>query len=129
MRTVLALFLAFLVGAQGYAQGYNPGYGTSVAMIFHAVKGRFPPEGKLTPPAYPGDVRRAAISGEVSFKITVQENGDVTDVIVKGSQKEFRRAAEEALASWKFLPRREGVSESPRPLVLAGKIRFSIIEE
>ena len=127
MRTFLTLFFALLLGGFGYAQGYNPGYATSVTMVFHVVEGQFPREDRVSPPAYPPELRRASISGEVSFRLTVRTNGDVTDVIVEGSQPEFRRAAEEALASWRFLPRAEGAS--PDPLILTGKIRFSIVDE
>ena len=98
-------------------------------MTFHAVDAQFPRESNVRPPAYPPELRHAGISGEASFRFSVLDSGAVADVAVEGSHVEFRKAAEEAVASWAFLPRAEGDSDSPRPLVLYGKIRFSIVDE
>ena len=113
-----------------HAQGYNPEYGASVTITYRAPKGRVPAEVKITPPAYPFEMHRAGLSGEISFEITVQDDGTVTGgLVTEASQPAFRQSVEEALVTWKFQSRKEEMNESPRPLLLKGKIRFSIIDE
>ncbi len=60
-------------------------------------------------PAYPFEMRRAGINGEVTVQFIVDTNGDVRDpFVVKSSQREFEAAAIQAVAKWKFRPGRRG---------------------
>jgi periplasmic protein TonB len=60
-------------------------------------------------PAYPFEMRRAGISGEVVIQFIVDTNGDVRDpFVVKSSQREFEAAAMQAVAKWKFRPGKKG---------------------
>jgi TonB family protein len=130
MRTLYGILVACMLLMSGHAQGYNPEYGASITITYRAPKGIIPAEVRIAPPAYPFEMRRAGLSGEVSFEITVQDDGKVTDgMVTEASQPAFRQSVEEALATWRFQKRREEMNESRRPLLLKGKIRFSIVEE
>jgi len=60
-------------------------------------------------PAYPFEMRRAGINGEVTVQFVVDSNGNVVDpFVVKSSQREFEAAAIAAVAKWKFRPGRRG---------------------
>lgn len=60
-------------------------------------------------PAYPFEMRRAGINGEVTIQFIVDTNGDVRDpFVVKSSQREFEAAALQAVSKWKFRPGRKG---------------------
>lgn len=60
-------------------------------------------------PAYPFEMRRAGINGEVTVQFIVDTNGDVRDpFVVKSSQREFEAAAIQAVSKWKFRPGRRG---------------------
>lgn len=60
-------------------------------------------------PAYPFEMRRAGINGEVTVQFVVDPNGDVRDAfVVKSSQREFEAAAIAAVSKWKFRPGRKG---------------------
>lgn len=68
------------------------------------------PVAKFKPrPAYPFDMRRQGIKGEVLLGFIVDSNGDVRDpYIVKSSQREFESAALQMISRWKFRPGRKG---------------------
>lgn len=56
-------------------------------------------------PVYPEGLRRGGVSGMVSIKATVDENGNVTGTVVaKSSNPEFEEPALAAVAQWKFTP-------------------------
>jgi protein TonB len=60
-------------------------------------------------PAYPFDMRRQGIKGEVTVQFIVDSNGDVRDpFVVKSSQREFEASALQAVARWKWRPGRKG---------------------
>lgn len=60
-------------------------------------------------PAYPFEMRRAGINGEVTVQFVVDSNGNVLDpFVVKSSQREFEAAAIAAVSKWKFRPGRRG---------------------
>lgn len=60
-------------------------------------------------PAYPFEMRRAGINGEVTIQFIVDTNGDVRDpFVVKSSQREFEASALQAVSKWKFRPGRRG---------------------
>lgn len=56
-------------------------------------------------PAYPFELRRDGIPGEVVVSFLVGANGEVTGVrATKSTQPEFESAAVEAIKKWKFTP-------------------------
>lgn len=60
-------------------------------------------------PAYPFEMRRAGINGEVVVQFIVDTNGDVRDpFVVRSTQREFEAAALSAVSKWKFRPGRRG---------------------
>jgi len=60
-------------------------------------------------PAYPFDMRRQGISGQVLIGFIIDSNGDVRDpYIIKSSQREFEGPALQAIVRWKFKPGRKG---------------------
>jgi periplasmic protein TonB len=68
------------------------------------------PVAKFQPkPAYPFEMRRAGINGEVTIQFIVDTNGDVRDpFVVKSTQREFESSAIQAVSKWKFRPGRKG---------------------
>jgi TonB family protein len=124
------MLLACVFSAPSNAQGLNLPYATRVTITYRAINGRVPAELKIYPPAYPPALRHAGLSGEVEFELTVQNDGSVSDIVItKASEVDFKPPVKEALASWKFLPRRDGIGESPRPLRLVGRIQFQFADE
>jgi periplasmic protein TonB len=60
-------------------------------------------------PAYPFDMRRQGITGNVTIQFIVDTNGDVRDpFVVKSDHREFEQPALQAVAKWKFRPGRKG---------------------
>ncbi len=60
-------------------------------------------------PAYPFEMKRAGIPGEVTLQFIVDTEGNVRDVIViKSSHREFEAPAIQAVQKWKFRPGRKG---------------------
>ena len=56
-------------------------------------------------PVYPETMRQNGVSGMVSIRATVDENGNVTKTtIAKSSNAEFDQPALAAVAQWKFSP-------------------------
>jgi protein TonB len=59
-------------------------------------------------PAYPFEMRRAGISGDVLVDFIVDTDGDVRNATaVHSSQREFEAAAVQAVSKWKFKPGRK----------------------
>lgn len=60
-------------------------------------------------PAYPFEMRRAGISGEVTIGFIVTSSGDVVEAyVIKSSQREFEVPALQAVQKWKFRPGKKG---------------------
>jgi protein TonB len=101
-----------------------------VSVSFRAPADRIPAEAKVTPPAYPFALRRAAVGGQVSFEWVVRADGTVSDIMVANAgDREFRTAALEAIRSWRFRPAQDDPGGSPRPLKLTGDCVFSIVDQ
>jgi protein TonB len=79
-------------------------------------------------PAYPFEMRRAGITGEVIVGFIVNINGDVQDAYaIRSTQREFDANAVQAVMKWKFRPgKRGGKAVNTRMQV---PIVFSISEE
>jgi len=59
-------------------------------------------------PDYPDELRREGVSGIVTVKCTIDENGNVTEPTVeKSSNAAFERPALAALKKWKFKPAKQ----------------------
>ena len=98
--------------------------------LLDAAAGRFDelyPLADLTPlrqqaPSYPRTAPRNA-SGSVEMHMTVTENGDVRDIEVLGTPREyFERAAVQAVRNWRFEPVIE--NGQPIPVRVAVKVTF-----
>jgi TonB family protein len=55
-------------------------------------------------PAYPPDLKRAAIGGVVKMEIVVAPGGKVDSVIVTGGNPILAESAERAVKQWKYAP-------------------------
>jgi len=66
------------------------------------------------PPVLSGTLRASGLSGMVSIKITIDENGNVTQAAVaKSTDTQFEQPALEAVNRWKFRP----AKKDGRPVV------------
>lgn len=73
-------------------------------------------------PTYPRNAPRGA-SGSVEMHLTVTETGDVRDIEVMGTPREyFERAAVQAVRSWRFEPMME--NGRPIPVRVAVRVTF-----
>lgn len=60
---------------------------------------------KSVAPIYPADMKREHVSGIVTLKILIDENGNVADrTVAKSTRPEFEAAALDAISQWKFKP-------------------------
>ena len=60
-------------------------------------------------PAYPYEMSRAGINGDVVIEFIINENGDVIDTrVVRSSHREFEVPAIQAVQKWKFKAGRKG---------------------
>lgn len=74
------------------------------------------------PPSYPRTAPRGA-SGSVEMHMTVTENGDVRDIEILGTPREyFERAAIQAVRNWRFEPVME--NGQPIPVRVAVRVTF-----
>jgi protein TonB len=56
-------------------------------------------------PAYPAELRKAGLSGEVQVEFIVDAQGAVREAIaVNSTWREFESAAIEAVSKWRFVP-------------------------
>jgi protein TonB len=102
------------------------GVGKGLGEIFDISKLDQAPQARFQPkPAYPFEMRRQGITGEVVVEFVVDSNGDVRDPYAKrSSQREFETAAVQAVQKWKFKPgKKGGKNVNTRMLV---PIEFSI---
>ncbi len=60
---------------------------------------------KTVPPTYPNTLKSEGVSGMVTVSLTVDENGNVANAVVKKSTRaEFEKPAIDAVSRWKFEP-------------------------
>jgi protein TonB len=60
-------------------------------------------------PAYPYEMSRAGINGNVTVEFIISTNGDVTQAqVVRSSHREFEVPAIQAVLKWKFKPGKRG---------------------
>jgi hypothetical protein len=129
MRYLIVL-LALTCGISGAAQGVVPIYATRVDIFYRAVAGHFPTEENIPPPAYPPEMRRAALEDTVPFTALVGQDGRVSGIVTGDSKfPEFRQVVQETLPTWRFRPWRGGAKEHAAPVQLRGEIRFRIVED
>jgi protein TonB len=110
-------------GARGGPGGTGSGIGQGLANLFNLADLDQPPTPMLrVSPAYPYEMRRAGVNGEVLVGFIVDSAGQVRDAYaVRFSRREFADEAVRAVLQWKFSPgRRSGVPVNTRmqiPLV------------
>lgn len=78
------------------------------------------------PPAYPLAARRRGVEGVVTVSVTVDSSGQpqVVSVLRSSGHPMLDRAAEQAVAAWRFVPaRRAGVAVAS---VVEVPVRFSL---
>ena len=78
-------------------------------------------------PAYPDDARRKGTEGWVRLEFTVNERGQVRDIVVVGAEPSgvFEDAASAALARWRFRPP-VAADGRPVPLRTSVQLRFQL---
>lgn len=86
------------------------------------------PSARVQPqPAYPYEMSRAGISGEVVVEFIINEAGDVIDTrVVSSSHREFEAAATQAVMKWKF---RAGRKDGKAVKVRASQLLSFNLEE
>lgn len=85
-------------------------FGKGIANLFDINNLDQRPTPRVQPqPAYPYEMSRAGISGDVVVEFIINENGDVIDTrIVRSSHREFEVPAVQAVQKWKFKAGRKG---------------------
>jgi protein TonB len=80
-----------------------------------------------TQPEYPEDARRAGTEGWVRLEFTVNERGQVRDIVVVGAEPRgvFEDAAQGALSRWRFRPP-VAADGQPVPLRTSVQLRFEL---
>ena len=94
MRYVLILFFLFstLPGPAGTAQGQQASADTTRRIV------------RQTQPVYPEMARRMGLGGTVKVVAVIAADGDVKSVEPVGGSPLLIKAAEDAVAKWKFAP-------------------------
>ncbi|HYC72555.1 MAG TPA: energy transducer TonB [Opitutaceae bacterium] len=129
MKLLLTLVAAAAAALSVSAQGYNPGYSVRISVSFSSVEGRTPMEENLTPPAYPFEMRRAGMAGEVDMMFTVLKDGSVADVkITRSSHREFEEPVRAAVRGWRFRALPDNAGAPPRPNPCRGSIKFELVD-
>jgi protein TonB len=80
-----------------------------------------------TQPDYPDSARRTGTEGWVRLEFTVNERGQVRDIVVVGAEPRgvFEDAASAALARWRFRPP-VSPDGQPVPLRTSVQLRFQL---
>ncbi len=78
----------------------------AIVPLAFAAAGREPPVPVRTvAPEYPRELKESGVSGIVTVKVTIDEQGNVSEAdVVKSSNESFDRFATAALRKWKFKP-------------------------
>lgn len=80
---------------------------------------------KAVAPKYPEEMRREKITGIVTLRLVVDENGDVIEKsVTKSTRSDFDGAALAAIDQWKFKPARKGGAAVRATITLP--IKFTI---
>jgi periplasmic protein TonB len=75
---------------------------------FAQTKAEPPVPVRTVAPDYPDELRREGVSGLVMVKVTIDEQGNVTETTVeKSSNAAFEKPAVAALKKWKFKPAKQ----------------------
>lgn len=93
---VVPVFFTFL-GPAGMVQGQQTSVGTTPVENTRRVV-------KQTPPVYPEMARRIGLGGTVKVIAVIAADGDVKSVEPVGGSPLLIKAAEDAVAKWKFAP-------------------------
>ena len=107
----------------GLAGAAGSGFASGLGNLFNLADLDRPPTPTLrVPPAYPFEMRRAGLSGEVLVGFIVDASGGVRDAhVMRASRREFADEAMRAVRQWQFQPgRKNGVPVHTRmqvPLV------------
>gem|GEM_PF-333040 len=81
---------------------------------------------RKVPPRYPELARRARVEGEVVLRVTVNEEGYVTNVEVISGHQLLRQAAVDAVKQWKYEP--TVLNGKPIPVIATVTINFVLPE-
>jgi TonB family protein len=136
MRTLSIISLIALLATSVWSQGISHSDDFAVAVRKLAPEVRI--KESIVPvslplPEYPTEFIRAGISGEVSIRFFVGEDGNVSEIaFLKVSQREFVAPVREAVARWKFqayTSTPDGVKTTRRSVWMACLIQFRHEEE
>lgn len=96
------------------------------APVVLAAEGREPPVPVRTvAPEYPRDLKDSGVSGIVTVKVTIDEQGNVSETnVVKSSNEGFDKFATAALKKWKFKPGKQ--DGSPVAMQVTIPIKFVV---
>jgi protein TonB len=85
-------------------------FGKNMSNLFDINNLDQKPVARVQPqPAYPYEMSRAGINGDVVVEFIINENGDVIDTrVVRSSHREFEVPAMQAVQKWKFKAGRKG---------------------
>jgi TonB family protein len=81
---------------------------------------------RKVPPRYPELARRARVEGEVVLKISVNEEGDVSNVEVISGHQLLRQAAVDAVKQWRYEP--TVLNGKPVPVIATITVNFVLPE-
>lgn len=82
----------------------NHNWRNSIPNVFTPDQLSQRPAARVQPqPAYPYEMSRAGISGDVTVEFIISEHGDVIDArVIRSSHREFEVSAMQAVMKWKF---------------------------
>jgi periplasmic protein TonB len=88
----------------------RPSAGSGLKNVFNLADLDEPPRATVRPlPAYPFEMRRSGLKGEVVVEFIVDTQGNVRDpFIVRSSHPGFEQAALDVVLKWKFKPGKKG---------------------
>lgn len=82
---------------------------------------------KTPPPVYPSQLRRDGVAGLVAVRVTIDEQGNVSECSVsKSTNPEFESAALSAIRNWKFKPAVKGGAAVKSHLIIP--LKFAVDE-
>lgn len=108
---------------------FQPCYGERVQLDgireLHSLQNFQPIEVPL--PAYPSEMARAGIAGEIILRFVVNADGSTGETsIMRSSHQEFEPAAKEAVSRWRFSRLSQGDVRTETPAVLECRLVFEI---
>jgi TonB family protein len=141
MKTILTVFLFVGSLSIGYAatepsseelerRALGESLCNGIAVSLSVTGGSFaiavPIEQRL--PEYPIEMRKVGVTGLVTVRVVVSENGSVESIdVLSANQPEFEASTKQAIREWTYLPAlRNGIAcKSTREY----QLRFSFLEE